>query len=158
MSIKKQFVELIALLEANPNKKVSTLLPQLLELATSKGGGNTFHKDEAGNVVAIYCWYHKQWELVSDVPYGKKASSATGLNTMCKDGVSQWSKQQRTAKKANVDLLTKVGVGEVLPADIAAEQAKINKAKDAIVVVDGGEPGFHTLEEALKFYDTLEQL
>ena len=119
VTVKKAFVELYEILQANSNKKVSTVLPQLLEVMTSKGGGGvgkTFKKDEDGNVTHMFCYYHKEWEDVTEHEYGKKANTATGLNTMCKDGVSKWTKQQREAKKAKEQLLEAVANGEV-PAD-----------------------------------------
>ena len=49
-NIKKQFVEVYELLEANSNKKVSTILPELVELMSRKtnGGtnGHTYKKDD----------------------------------------------------------------------------------------------------------------
>lgn len=142
-TVKKHFEELFALLEENQNKKVSTLMPQLIELMSKKshGGGNgsTFVKDDEGNVIAIYCYYHKKWELVSHAEYGAKASNqATGLNTMCKEGVSQWTKAQRVKKLKEQELLTKVASGEILPEDIAVEQARIaEEAKEIIPRADG---------------------
>ena len=65
MAIKKVFVEIVSLLEANPESRVKELLDQVKELASAKsaGGGaaTTFHKDENGNVVAIRCYYHNLW-------------------------------------------------------------------------------------------------
>ena len=75
--VKKAFVELVELLEANQNKKIATIMPEILELVQGKSGGKTFHKDSDGNVVAIYCYYHKKWELVSEQEYGSKANTAT---------------------------------------------------------------------------------
>ena len=81
-----------------------------------KGGsdGKTFEKDADGNVTKVYCWYHKQWEDVAEVEYGNKKGTATGLNTMCKQGVSSWTKQQRIAKQARDEVLTRVASGEEL--------------------------------------------
>ena len=148
MSIKKQYNDIIALLEANKNKKVSTIMPQLLELASSKTNSKTFHKDEDGNTIAIYCYYHKVWELVTEVEYGKKKSTATGLNTMCKDGISHWSKQQRVAKQAKDELLTKVANGELNADDTNDELAIIEENRKLIVAQDE-RVAYSTLEDAL---------
>ena len=102
MTIKKQYLELIALLEANKNKNVATIMPEVLALVTSKQK-QTILRDDEGTVTDIFCYYHKEWESVE--LYGKKASSASGFNTMCKQGTNQWSKQQREAKKAKDALL-----------------------------------------------------
>lgn len=127
--VKKQFEELHTLLEANKNKKVSTILPQLIELMQKKnnasGQANTFMKDEDGNVTHIFCYYHKKWEEVTECEYGSKKGTATGLNTMCKEGVSNWTKQQRAKKQGEAGLLTKVVSGELMPDELPAEQARL---------------------------------
>lgn len=139
-NIKKDYQAIFDVLEANANKKVSTVLPQLVELMTRKtnGGGeaNTFRKDEDGNVTEVYCYYHKEWEDVTKVAYGAKKSTATGLNTMCKVGANQWSKQQRVKKKAEAELLTKVMDGELLPEDVASEKLRILEESKVIVPLD----------------------
>ena len=148
MSIKKQYQDIIELLEANKNKKVATMLPQLEAMMSGKSNAKTFYKDENDKVIAIYCYYHKCWELVEEVEYGNKASTATGLNTMCKDGVSLWSKQQRLAKKAKEELLTKVASGEVLPSDIEDANEAIEADRNVIVPQDD-RVAYVTLEDAI---------
>lgn len=137
MKIKKAYEEVVAFLEANENSKVKTILDEVKALCSAKTsggtGGSNFKKNDAGEVTHIFCYYHKMWEPVDQVEFGAKSTSATGLNNMCKEGTSQWSKQNRAAKKANEDLLTRVGKGEVAPEDIAAEQEKI-EAERAVVV------------------------
>ncbi len=149
IQVKKAYVELYQLLNDNPTKQVKTLMPQLLELMQSKSGGGsngkTFIKDAEGNVTHVYCYYHKKWEDVSIAEYGKKANTASGLNTMCKEGVSAWTKQQSAKKKAEAALLTKVASGELKPEDIADEQIKI--AEQAKVIEPrGDEHGTDELE------------
>ena len=136
-NIKKQYQEIFEFLSTNSGKKVSTVLPELTEMMfrKSSGGidGKTFIRDEEGNVTHIYCYYHKLWEDVTVAEYGKKYSSAIGLNTMCKEGVSAWTKQQRVKKASEVKLLTKVGSGEIMPEEIADYQAKIQEVSQEIV-------------------------
>lgn len=150
MNVKKQFEEIYAILEENRNKKVATIMPQLIELmsrkSNSSGMANTFLKDESGQVVAVYCYYHKKWEIVADVEYGSKANTATGLNTMCKEGVSNWTKQQRIKKVAEADLLTKVTAGELAVENIGAEREKIAEEAKVIVPREDGQ-GYEYLEE-----------
>lgn len=143
-SIKKDFVAIVELLQANASKKISTVLPQVLELATKKasGGsdiGKTFLKNEEGEVTHIYCYYHKQWEEVQF--YGAKASTASGYNTMCKEGVSQWTKQQRVAKQKRDELLTKLSNGEIAIDDLADAQEAI-EAERTVIVPRSDEHGF----------------
>ncbi len=132
MTIKKAYVELVELLEANKSKKVSTILDDIIELCSSKTQGSTVLKDEEGNTIAIFCYCHKQWELLNEVPYGRKASSATGYNTMCKQGTSEWTKRQRIAKQANANILTDVASGKIEPSDILALQADIEVTRNEI--------------------------
>lgn len=152
MTIKKQFEEVYAFLEANKSKKVSTVFDDLVALMSSKSGGSdigkTFLKDAEGNVIAVYCYYHKKWESVKVAEYGIKTNTATGLNTMCKEGVSSWSKQQRAYKKTNEDLLKQVAAGELSPEDL---QSKMDEAETIRkqIEVRNDEHGFDTAEEFL---------
>ena len=130
-NVKKAFVELVELLEANENKKVSSIMPQILELVTSKAQTKTFITNDKGEVVKVFCYYHKVWEDVSEHEYGAKASSASGLNTMCKVGVSNWTKQQRVAKQAKADLLERVANGEEV--DLKLELEAIEAARLEII-------------------------
>lgn len=139
IQVKKAFVELYEFLEANKNKKVSTVLPELYEMVKkSKNSGSetgrNFIKDEDGNVIAVFCYYHKQWELVANVEYGKKASNAsTGLNTMCKKGVSAWSKQQRDYVKNKDELLNSLLAGNIEQAEMRAKLDDLNVALKHII-------------------------
>lgn len=131
MAIKKDFQALVDFLETNQSKKVSTILEQIREMC-SQQSTVTFKKDAEGNVTEVFCYYHKRWELVSEHEYGKKASNkATGLNTMCKVGLNQWTKQQSTAKKAREQVLTRLASGEEL--DIAHELELIEAQRQAII-------------------------
>lgn len=133
MSIKKQYEEIVALLEENKNKKVSTVLPQILELCSAKQQSKTFKLNEAGEVTHVFCYYHKQWEDVSECEYGTKKSSASGLNSMCKVGYNQWSKQQRDYKKAKEQLLEDVASGAVPGDEVQARLLELEVEKSAIV-------------------------
>ena len=152
-TIKKQYQELHSLLmsalEEKPKVQLNTLMPQIIALMEAKKGGSdkgtTFLKDDEGNVVAVYCYYHKKWELVEHIAYGKKANTATGLNTMCKEGVSCWSKQQRTYNKAKDELLMQLSQGEEL--DIAEELAKLEVARKEVLTHTDQEHSFDTHEE-----------
>ena len=156
-NIKKDFVALVELLEANANKKVSTIMDQVLELTTRKSGGgangSTVYKVD-GEVVAVFCYYHKKWEVVSHVAYGKKANTSSGLNTMCKEGVSQWTKQQRTAKKAESELLDKLAKGEIEASNLTELRAEIDANKQAIMASQDESHSFDTIEELEAFLDS----
>jgi hypothetical protein len=128
MNVKKQFEELYALLEANQNKKISTVMPQLVELMSRKAGGANDGKNhyvDDNGTTWVFCYYHKKWESTLLAEYGQKKGTSTGLNTMCKEGVSAWTKQQRTKKQAEAGLLAKVSSGELDPSGIGAEMTRI---------------------------------
>ena len=57
MTIKKAYIDIIALLEANKSKKVSTILEEVTQLASSKVATKTFRTNEAGEVTEIFCYY-----------------------------------------------------------------------------------------------------
>jgi len=113
MTIKKQYQEIISFLESNKNKKVASILSELKSMTESKVRTKTFVKDTDGNVIAIFCYFHKQFELVSKVPYGIKKTSTTGLNTMCKVGVKAWTKQQKSIKQVDGIILEKLVNDEI---------------------------------------------
>ncbi|MEE8598408.1 MAG: hypothetical protein V3S69_02650 [Dehalococcoidales bacterium] len=146
-SVKKAFQPLIAFLQeaADAGKKVSSILEDAVAMCAPKQGGgglaSNVKKDDDGNVTHVMCYYHKMWEpVVGDeaVEYGSKANSASGLNSMCKEGTSQWTKQQRVAKKANEGLLVQVTEGTLLPEGIAGAQVEIEAARGAIVPREDG--------------------
>ena len=161
-TIKKAFIEIAQILHANENKKVKTILPQLLELMTAKnsGGsdiGKTFMKDDEGSTYAVFCYYHKKWELISDCEYGSKKGTASGLNTMCKEGVSHWTKQQRVAKKAKEQLLADLASGELVIEDLGDAQAKIEEQREVIVPRED-EHGYDTSDQVPKLQVTEPQV
>jgi len=138
MSIKKAFIPLVELLEANKGKTVSSIMEKVLELTSAKAGGggrasNTVHKNDAGDVTHVFCYYHKKWEELAKVEYGKKASSPTGYSNMCKEGTAAWTKQQRDAKKGKDDLLASVAAGETKATDIKARMEEIEKDRGKVV-------------------------
>lgn len=154
--VKKAYVDLVNFLEENADKKVKTILDDVIAMCAPKaggGGGNaaTFHRDENGNVVAVRCYYHGLWMDPSIVPFGTKANSASGLNSMCKDGMSKWTKQQRVAKNAKDKLLADVASGEVPAEQLPKLLQDIEDARGAVEPIDGNYQGFETLEECLAF-------
>jgi len=155
MAIKKAYTQIIDFLQDNAQATVSDVLDAVIEMASAKtgngGGGkpSMFHKDEQGVVDGIFCYYHKLWMDPAVAEFGVKASSPTGYNNMCKDGVSKWTKQQRDAKKAESALLQRIASGELSVDDLANEQAAIEEARTEIIPRADGY-GFATLEELLE--------
>ena len=110
---------------------------------------STHLADKDGKILAIFCYYHKQWEVVKDVPYGSKASHKTGLNTMCKVGTSQWTKDQKTARDAEAQLLSDVASGKVEPSKILTLKAEIEAKRQIMSKIDMPK-GFKSEAEVLK--------
>lgn len=132
MSTKKSFQEVVVFLQANKDKKVKDILEEVLLMTISKKVQDVTRINEEGQL-EIYCWYHKEWENTTLIEYGKKASTDTGLNTFCKQGVNQWTKQQSDAKKAQVELLENVAGGKVKPEDINKRLAEIELERMKII-------------------------
>lgn len=154
MTIKKAYVELIAFLEANEGKKVKTILAEVKEMCEAKNSsmsdtGTTFLKDENDEVTAIFCYYFKKWMPLCDVEFGAKKNTASGYNTMCKSGVSAWTKQQRQAKKELEVLLGQVGNGEVTVEQLPEVRAELEAARKRIIKCE--EINFATSKEVLAY-------
>lgn len=160
MAIKKSMQEIYDILDANQTATVASVMPQLEALMSTKSRGaakgesvRTSLRDADGNVVAIRCYYFKRWmPLVGDeaVEFGTKTGTNTGLNSMCKEGVSHWTKQQREAKEATAQILADVEVGTLDASDIAARREEIEAARQAIADTT---LGFETLEEVQDYLD-----
>lgn len=119
ITIKKDMQDLYNHLQTLENKK---LTPKVLEeiaatyLATKNSNGSgsrTTAYYVNRDLVAVFCYYHKRWELVNSIEYGNKAGTKTGLNTMCKEGVSAWTKSNRQKTKAKDDLLASYTKGDI---------------------------------------------
>ena len=118
-NIKKHYEEIYAILEANATKKVSTVLPQLLEIMTAKQNAKNYRVNDEGQVTHVFCYYHKEWEDIAECEYGKKANSASGLASMCKEGVKSWNAQQKAIGQLKEQALDLVMKGELEPASLA---------------------------------------
>jgi len=156
-TIKKAYqailLALTTAMEADENATIASVINEVTDLAAAKtgsGGGKAtaFHRDEDGEVVAIKCYYHKLWMDPRVVEFGKKATSPTGMNNMCKDGVSKWTKQQRDIKQQEAELLGRVTSGDLAVEDIESEQERI-QADAKVIVAREDEYGFETLEDCI---------
>lgn len=149
-NIKKAYVEIVELLQANMTATVSEVLDEVVALASAKSGGggsrsSASHIDADGTVTGIKCFYFGLWMDPKVTEFGAKASSSTKMNSMCKEGVSNWTKQQATARKAKAQLLDDVASGEVDASDLTSKLAEIEEARNTVVEFSG--VGYATLEE-----------
>lgn len=137
MTVKKVFAEIYEFLAKNKGRRVEEIFPQLEELMSPRKGtgsnATNVIKDEKGNIRYIFCYYHKKWEDPKVAEYGEKKGTATGLNTMCKEGVRMWTKQHNEAKKQKEELLAKVAAGTLKTEQLAAELQKIEAAAKKII-------------------------
>ncbi len=148
-NIKKAYAEIFAILEANKNKKVSTVMPQLMELMTAKQNSKNFITNDAGEVTHVYCYYHKEWEDVTVAEFGAKKSTATGLKRKCKEGVSQWTKAQKAKKDAKAKLLEDVAKGLVEVSEVATKMVEIDtQATEIIPRADGHQVDIDSIHTA----------
>jgi len=130
-TIKKSFEEIYNLLVSNKDKKVSSIMNELLNLMETKQRDSN-HRFVNGKL-EIFCYYHKEWELLEQVEYGSKANSTTGYNTMCKVGVNCWTKQQRDFKTNKSELLDLLANGKLEVNDLKAKLDLLELEKDKIV-------------------------
>lgn len=156
-NVKKAYQPIVNLLTANQDARVGDILDDVIALAAAKTGGGggkptTFHKDAEGNVVAVQCYYFKKWFNPEFVPFGKKATSPTGLDRFTKAGLAAWNKSQSVLKKAKDEALAKLRANEI---DADGVNAMITEAEEAAKTqADMPEEyiGFDTLEELLEHY------
>jgi hypothetical protein len=133
-TIKSEFQAIVSFLQANQGKKVATILPEIIAMATKKRAETNFYKDASGQTIAMKCYYFKVWFKLSEVEWSTKANTASGYNQMCKAGLSAWTRQQREAEKARANLLSEVTKGTLLPQDIPAREVEIENRRTGIAM------------------------
>lgn len=154
MAIKKVFQPLMSLLAANMGSTVEAIYAQAEALVSAKVGGGggkatNFHRAENGTVVAVFDYAFKVWVDPRLVEFGPKAGTPTGLNTMCKAGVSAWTKLQADFKKGKDAVVSELLAGKIT-ADEAQEQiAALEEARNATPELPAEIQGFETLEDCL---------
>jgi len=157
--VKKSMVELYEVLVANMDAQVSDIFEsKILPLISTKARGaakgesvRTSLRDVTGEVVAIRDYYFKRWmPLVGDeaVEFGVKASSNTGYNSMCKEGLSLWTKQQREAKEATAQILVDIEAGTLAADGISDRREEIEETRNAI---ESTNLGFETVEDVTDY-------
>lgn len=155
MTIKKAYVEIVELLEANKDAKVKTIMAEVIELASAQRSSSetTSIRNTAGDVVAIRDGYSDRWcPLVGDkaVEFGVKANTSTGYNPMTKLALNQHNKQQRQAKQDGADLLQAVAKGDVKPTEIDAKLAEIEEIRTTPIDLN---EGFKSKDGVVKYLE-----
>jgi len=142
-TIKKGYLEVYDILVKNEDKKISSIMNQLIPIMESQQRDKNHFENRYG--LWVFCYYHKEWELTTQVEYGRKVNTATGLNSMCKVGTNQWTKQQREFKRDKANLLEQVAEGNLAIEDINDKIAELEETKYRIVSLTD-----HHFIEALK--------
>ena len=159
--IKKTFQPIHEVLVANQDSTVADIMDQVVPLMSAKTGGGastprkskTIFRDALGNPVAIRCYYYGRWmPLVGDaaVEFGKKAGSNSGYNSMSKDGLSHWNKQNSEAKKALSQILVDIEAGELDPSGITDRKAEIEANRKYVAETD---LGFETVDAVADYLE-----
>jgi len=122
------------------HKASKKLTEALTELLKPKTGGHTNEfppkLDKDGNIVELYCQWHKKYEPVDAFKISKK--SKTGRHYECKEAEQEWHEYGKMikAKEAEVQtILTKLLDGEIKQTEAKAQsehiRAEIEKIKEA---------------------------
>lgn len=154
MAIKKVFLPILAILESAMTSTVAEVIEQVRAVASAKVGGGggkatNFHRNEAGDIVAIKCYAFDKWMDPRVVDFGKKANTPTGYNTMCKAGVAVWTQAQSAFKKGKEAVVAQLLAGEI---DNTAAQEQIEALEATRVSVPelpADIQGFDNLEDCL---------
>lgn len=152
MAIKKVFAPVMAILESNLSATVADVIEQVRAATSAKTGGGggkatNFVRDEAGVVTAVKCYAFDKWMDPRLVPFGAKANTPTGLNTMCKAGVGVWTKAQADFKKGKDAVVAKLLANELTSEDAQAAIAELEAARVLVPELPADIQGFDTLED-----------
>jgi len=150
MQIKKQFTELITLLESNQEKMIKTILPQVLALCESKVATLNCLFDKNKRAFAIYCYFHKQWEIVLEVDYSAVSKSPSGKSRLCKLGQKAFTAQQNAFKLVPSKVLELVESGKIKTSEIKETTSKL--LQDTKTLIE------ETHQHDTNLYNTLEQV
>lgn len=155
VNIKKAFQPIMSLLAANMDATVGDIYTQAESLCAAKSGGGgqaaaVYVKNDAGEdvLVGLHCSYHGLFFKPEEMPFGEKKSSASGFNTMSKDGLAKWTKQLGEFKKAKAEIVDKLKAGELELSDVDEYEATLEEKRQEIVPMEGV-IGYETAEELI---------
>lgn len=154
MAIKKVFQPLMTLLAANMGATVESIYAEAEKLVSAKVGGGggkatNFHRLEDGTIAAVFDYAFKKWVDPRLVEFGPKAGTPTGLNTMCKAGVSAWTKAQTEFKKGKDAVVAELLANKITSEEAQAQIAALEEARNATPELPADIQGFDTLEDCL---------
>lgn len=154
MAIKKVFAPVLAILESNLSASVADVIEQVRAVTSAKTGGGggaatNFHRAEDGTVVAIKCYAFKKWMDPRLVPFGAKANSPTGLNTMCKAGLAAWNAAQSAYSKGKDAVFAELLEGALTNEQAQEKLNELEAAKSVVPELPADIQGFDELEDCL---------
>lgn len=149
---KKSYSNIVDYLEAKKGQLITDdIMQTIYSLTNQKNSQSSKAIYQDDKLIAIYCWQHKQFELLDEVEYGLKASSSTGYNTFCKIAVRVWTTKQKMLKAVAVDVLKDVEAKKIDVKEIKAEMSK-RRAKIETAVDMKKPKGYETEAEAIAAY------
>ncbi|MCH9758725.1 MAG: hypothetical protein K0U19_06400 [Proteobacteria bacterium] len=103
--------------------------------------GASYIGDKADNCVAIFCCYHKKWELVENHPlignkgvwFGSKDSNHGGLNSYCREGMNHYDKRRRTRLRDDAEVINDMMMGKISREACADKKELIELQSKAII-------------------------
>lgn len=132
--IKKGLIELVKLVEARKGKVIDDkFIEDFRYYCVSKKKSSVILLDADDKIVGKFCWYHKKWELFKDNEFGIKSGDSSGFNSMCKSGVSSWTRSQSAIKKLDAEALKKVKAGKLKINDI---EKFVNNETEKLKVIE----------------------
>ena len=149
--IRKKYEEIISILENNKDKKVSELLDEIRPMVLTKPGGKTpnYKLNAEGEMIAIFCSYHKKWEDPRIVVFGKKSTSKSGFTSYCLEGMNHWAIQRKEYKKGVIKILD-MTIEKKWSAEHAAKERESLEKKKAFSHKREDGYGFEKLEDCLE--------
>lgn len=157
MPIKKACQPIVDLLNKHLDRPISDVIDEVITLASAKARSAKgprermyiMHEDKP---VAVKCYYFQRWMPIvgsKAVEFGTKAGNkTTGLNNMCKEGVSNWTKQNKALKDSERNIFAEVKKGNIAPTDIEAKEKAEAKEIKKIAKTD---LGFETRDEVIAY-------
>lgn len=135
----------------NQERKVKEIYLELIEMLEANKPTVYCLKDQTGKVVAVWCYEHKQWEIVDPIAgnrmfdYGvKKSNTVTGLNTMCKQGYREWQRKYATFCRDKMNLADLQLTGD----EYTRKLAEISEKRATVYAPPGG---FEKLEDCAAY-------
>lgn len=131
-TLRPLYEELLNIVNTTPDMPASKVLVKLTPYIRKKSGkgsrsGKLAVYDQAtGLPRALFCTYHKKWELVPAAHYTKKSTSPTGYATACAEGTLYRRKQLADHRRSLAHLMNQITDGLITQAELKAANERDN--------------------------------